>query len=113
VVKLLAVDEALKKIREAEEAAEDIIRHASIKARETVRSASEKAENDYNLTLQEVNDLASARVKEKEDRAREEAVPILKSGQEECDKIRAVPDDKVMEAVDLVIERIVNFYGTD
>lgn len=108
---MLLAMEALRQLKDIEAEAENIKKQALIKSRERVKAASEQAEKEFNSVVEEAQKQASSIVKEKEAEARLKTKPIIESGEKHCSELKSVSDEKVKKAVELVIERIVKFYG--
>lgn len=103
--------EVFREIIEAETEAENLRKDALIKSKEIIRDAEEKDRIELDTAAKKAQGIASAVIKEKEDEAVKQANAILQSAEEECRKIKSVPEEKIDEAVNLVIGRIVNPYG--
>jgi len=107
---LLAI-EVLKEIKEVEVTAENLKKQASVKARDIVKAATDQAHKELDHAEQEAQSITSRIVNEKEDEARKKANSIMESSEADCKAIRAVSEQKISKAVNLVIERIVKAHG--
>ena len=104
--------EVLKEIRDIEIAAENLKKQALAREKDIIKAATEQADKELKDSTKKAQEKASSIIKQKEDEAREEAKKILEAGNRDCDSIKAVSEEKVQKAVNLVIERIVTPYGS-
>ena len=104
--------EVVKEIKEAEIQAENLISEVHDYSKRLIKSQEEKAEKIINDANTEGQNIASEIIMQKEEEGRKEAELIFKSGRENYKKIKQVPEDRINEAVDLLIERIVKPHGS-
>lgn len=103
--------DAINKIKEAENTAAIILEKSMEDSKNIIKHAEVKGESQYNSLLNEAEKMAKA-IKEKALlEGKDKADPILKLGHEQINKIINIEQDKFNSAVNLVIERIVNFNG--
>lgn len=103
--------DAINKIKEAECNASAILEKTIEDSKNIIKNAELKGENQYGTLISK----AEEDTKLIKERALLEgnikAEPILKIGEEQINKIINIQEDKFNLAVNLVIERIVNFNG--
>lgn len=104
--------EVVKEIKEAEIKADNLINEAYDYSKKIVKSQEEKAKKIIDDANNKAQNIASEIIMKKEEEGRKEAELILKSKWEVCEDIKKVPEEKINEAVDLIIERIVKPHGS-
>lgn len=103
--------EAIRKIKETEDHAAEILKDASEEARARLRGAEDRAALKEREVLEEAR-LARERILETAKRTAEvESRPIVEAGEKELAAIQNPDPKKVEAAVQFVIERIVNVNG--
>ncbi|HDK7167274.1 ATP synthase F0 subunit B [Clostridium sporogenes] len=103
--------DAIKEIKAAEEEANKIINDAKLESREIIKKAEENALKEYKDIINKSSLEAKRIMDEVESKANGEATLIFKEGKEKADEILNVSNDLLDKAVNLVVERIVNFNG--
>ncbi|WP_242845745.1 ATPase [Clostridium novyi] len=76
-----------------------------------LKNAHNKADEEYKRILNTSKEEANRILEEAISKAKEEALPIIQQGEKEVQEIKSVCAKKRDEAVNLVIERIVNING--
>lgn len=103
--------EALEKVKEAEEIADNILKDAKNRAREMVQDAEVLATRKYD----EILDGAEQEVEWIHNKAIEEghlhSIPILENGARVSKKIRSLTIEQLKPAVDCILERVVKSNG--
>lgn len=103
--------DAIFAVKEAENKAQQLLNDAKDTSKKLKEDSIIKGDEEFNRILEE-GKVEAERVKEK---AREEgealAKPILEDGQIKADNLAELNPEKVDEAVNFIIERIVNANG--
>lgn len=103
--------EAINKIVAAENSAKEIIDKANVQSKEIIKTAEQKANNNYDNVIRNAKDKISKIKKKAEEEGLEKSNPIFAQGNKSIEMMKNIPKDKVDAAVNLIVERIVNFNG--
>lgn len=99
--------EAVKDIKNAESKAEEIIKKAQLESKSIIKNAEVKANEEYKRIISEANVSASSIISEAIKQGEKEAVIIKEKAQKDIDDIINLSEDKIKNAIKLVVERIV------
>lgn len=99
--------EAVKNIKNAEAKAEEIIKNAQLESKSIIKNAEVKANEEYRKIIGEANVSANSIISEAVKEGEEEAAIIKENAQKDINDIINVSDDKIKNAIKLVVERIV------
>ena len=105
------ITEALKDIKEAEEKAEKLKSDAKLKAKEIVRTYQAAAVDEYKKIIEEANLEAKIIIDEYIKKAEFQAKPLKDIGEKNIKEIHMISEDKISKAVNVIVERIVNYNG--
>lgn len=97
----------LKEIREAEDQAEQIESQAMQKAREIVTAARKDASEENDASVEQAENEAKGLISTSEKKALQDIEEIKGQIQAQCDDIRKNSNDKLNDAVDFIVGRIV------
>ncbi|WP_415875869.1 ATPase [Clostridium sp.] len=103
--------EAIKKIRDTEEKAMEIIKKAQNDSNQIIKDSDVKAASEYKRILNEAKNEAKKILDDAAANAEKEAIPIIESGKTSAENIKDISKEKLEMAVNLVVERIVNING--
>ncbi|SHJ85398.1 V/A-type H+-transporting ATPase subunit G/H [Clostridium amylolyticum] len=103
--------EAINEIRKAEEEADLLIKNAQEESREIIKQGNLKAEMSYDEIIKSAKSQSDNYFKKAETEGNLASEPILKLGREETEELLNVSQEKLQQAVKLVVERIVKNYG--
>jgi len=105
------ITEALKDIKEAEDRAERLKYEAKLKAKELIKNSQVMAMEEYKKIVEEANIEAKAIIDKCIKDAELKSKPLRDAAEKNIREIQMVSEDKIDTAVNVVIERIVNFNG--
>ncbi len=97
----------LKEIRDAEDQAEQIESQAMQKAREIVAAARKDASVKYDTSVEQAENEAKGLISASEEKALQDIEEIKEQIQAQCNDIRKNSNDKLNDAVDFIVGRIV------
>ena len=103
--------EALLKVKEAEDKCADMINSASDKSKAILDKAQADGEEKYKAIIAQANKLRLELVEQAEDEARAQCEAIASGGEANLEKIKNPADAEFSKVVSLVMERIVNTHG--
>lgn len=99
--------EAVKNIKNAEAKAEEIIKNAQLESKSIIKNAEVKASEEFKRIIGEANVSANGIISEAVKEGEKEAAIIKENAQKDINDIINVSDDKIKNAIKLVVERIV------
>ncbi len=103
--------EAIEAVREAEQEANRMLQDATQTSRDIKKEAERLAEEKYQQILEEANREAEEIKQKALQEGEAVAKPILEKGMKESERLIALSDEDLSQAVNIIIERIVNTYG--
>ena len=103
--------EAISKIKEAENTAAAILEKAIESSKSIIKNAEIQGESQYDSLVNKAEEEAKTIKENATLEGRVKTEPIIRLGDEQISKIINIDQDKFNSAVNLVIERIVNFNG--
>lgn len=105
------INEALTGIKEAEDKAEQLINEGKLTAKEVVKNSKIIAVEEYRKIIEEANLEGKAIIDKCVKNAELQAKSLRDMAEKNIKEIQMVSEDKISSAVNIVIERIVNFNG--
>jgi V/A-type H+-transporting ATPase subunit G/H len=103
--------EAIGEIKKAEIQGEEIISKAKARSRDLIKSASIKMEAEYKKIIESAENEYNIILQDAEKNVEKRSIPILNEGKEKVDEITNIPQERFNNAVNMVVERIVNMNG--
>ena len=103
--------EAIKEIRKVEMQADEMIKKSHEQSKKIISDATNEGEKRYNEIISEAKSVAQEIMNNAEEAGKKEAKIILSEGKGKCAEVSDLTSDKINDAVNLVIERIVKTNG--
>ncbi len=103
--------EAIIKVKQAEEKAENIIVNARKSAQQMIKEAEQLAEETYREIISQAKTEAQNIFDQAKEEGEQTARPILEQGKKEAANIRHIDEKQLLTAVENIVERIVNTDG--
>lgn len=110
-VKMAEVRDVLLQIKDKEDSAMRKVEEAKENAEQMLTAAKEKAENEYQETINMTERKVEEMKKNAFDDGEKEAAVLIQEGKEQAESIRDMDPEKLDEAVDWIMERIVGNDG--
>ncbi len=101
----------IKDIKSTEQIAEDKIKEAQVKAKDIINKAEDEGEKIIKDAIDKTTKEGKVLVMQAAELAQKEADSRIENSKQENEKLKAAAKDKIDEAVNMVMERIVNIYG--
>lgn len=99
---------AVKEIKETEDNALKIINDGSKEGKDIIKKATIEAERNFNNIINKAKEESKDIIKNAEEDGKRQAEQIIANGKKEAESIYSISDEKMIKAVNLVVERIVN-----
>ncbi|WP_300350276.1 V-type ATP synthase subunit H [Clostridium sp.] len=103
--------EAIKEIRKVEMQADEMIKESHEQSKKIISDATIEGDKRYNEIITEAKNVAKEIMNNAEDAGKKEAEIILSEGKGKCAEVSNLTGDKINDAVNLIIERIVKTNG--
>ncbi len=103
--------QVIAEIKQTEAKADEIVRNATNEAKDMVQKAKVEAQKQYDDVIAKAKEKANDLISKAVDMGNKEAEPVLAKGRQEAEGILNISEDKKINAVKLVVERIVKIHG--
>ncbi|MGG5462262.1 V-type ATP synthase subunit H [Clostridium sp. B9] len=103
--------EAIKEIKKVEMQADEMIKKSHEQSKKIISDATIEGDERYNSIIKEARNAAQEIMNNAEEAGRKEAEIILSEGKGQCTNVSNLTGDRINDAVNLVIERIVKTNG--
>ncbi len=103
--------EAIIKIKQAEDAGNEVVQKATEQAKQILKNAEAQGETQHKEILNQANAARAQMLQKAQDEAQQACEPLMAEGEAVLSQIANPDKQKLDKTIQLIVERIVNGYG--